>query len=254
MVKQAYQQGSILRGTCRRRTGVVGDQVKFPTLGRSTAQVKTPQADVIPANVSWGRPVCTLENWHVAEYTDIFDDAATNVDERAELAMSFGMALGRREDQWMIDALKAVSSPTQVTGAWGSTGHAKLADAKAKLMAQGVAENARICMVAPATRFTDFAADDKLLSKDYQPNMPVAGQTFTTPFGIDVKFMDTRSGEGGVDKGWVYEYFSMGVAIGIDARVEANYVPVKTSTLTTGLIKGGATVIDASGMIEVTFV
>jgi hypothetical protein len=33
-VKQAYQAESVLRGTMRTRTGVAGNTVKFPTIGK----------------------------------------------------------------------------------------------------------------------------------------------------------------------------------------------------------------------------
>ena len=43
-------------------------------------------------------------------YTDLFDQAETSIDKRAELALSNAMALGRAEDQLIIDALDAASS------------------------------------------------------------------------------------------------------------------------------------------------
>ena len=57
----------------------------------------------------------TLENWLAPEYTDIFDKATVNFDEKAELAQVIALALQRRRDQLVIDALDA-STPTETIG------------------------------------------------------------------------------------------------------------------------------------------
>ena len=49
-----------------------------------------------------------------AEYSDIFNQQKINFDERQELAQVVGNAIGRREDQIIIDALNAASAGSTV--------------------------------------------------------------------------------------------------------------------------------------------
>ena len=105
-VKQAYQAGGNLRMTTRVKTGVVGSTHQFPKFGKGLATQRLPQTDVIPMNVQQTNVVATIEDWNAPEYTDIFDQQKVNYSERAELATTIAMAIGRREDQLIIDAIE----------------------------------------------------------------------------------------------------------------------------------------------------
>ena len=120
MVKHAYQSAGKLRGAVTLRSGVVGDTYKFRKMGKGLANQKASQADVTPMDISHSLVTCTLENWNAPEYTDIFDAAEVNFDEKSELASVIAMALGRREDQLVIDALNAATSThTAITATSG---------------------------------------------------------------------------------------------------------------------------------------
>jgi hypothetical protein len=95
-VKQAYQGMSNLRNTVTLRANVTGGTYRFRALGKGLANQKASQADVTPMDVTNSTQTATLENWNAPEYTDIFDQAAVNFDEQAELAEAIGMALTRR--------------------------------------------------------------------------------------------------------------------------------------------------------------
>ena len=84
-VKQAYQVESVLRGTTRMRTGVQGNTVKFPKIGKGVATARVPQTDVTPLNVTYSQITATMEDYIAAEYSDIFHQSHINFDERREL-------------------------------------------------------------------------------------------------------------------------------------------------------------------------
>ena len=113
-VHQAYQSAAVLRGAARTRTGVVGDTVKFPKVGKGQASPRTPQTDVVPINAAFSQVTCTLSDFVAAEYSDVFNQAKVNFDERQELAQVVGNAIGRREDQIIIDALNSASAGSSV--------------------------------------------------------------------------------------------------------------------------------------------
>ena len=123
-VHQAYQGAAVLRGAARTRTGVVGDTVKFPKVGKGSASVRTPQTDVVPINGEFSQVSVSLTDFVAAEYSDVFNQAKVNFDERQELAQLVGNAIGRREDQVIIDALDAASAGSTVAKTVVTTGSA----------------------------------------------------------------------------------------------------------------------------------
>ena len=104
-VKQAYQGKAQLVGAVRQRRGVEGSTVKFPKVGRGVATPRIGQTDVTPLNVGFSNVTLTLEDWIAAEYSDIFSQAKVNFDERQELVQVVASAMGRRQDQLILDAL-----------------------------------------------------------------------------------------------------------------------------------------------------
>ena len=103
-VHQAYQASATLRNVARMRTGVEGSTAKFPILAKGSASVRTPSTDVVPLNGTFSSVTATLTDYVASEYSDIFNQAKINFDERQELAKLVGNAIGRREDQIIIDA------------------------------------------------------------------------------------------------------------------------------------------------------
>ena len=114
MVKQAYQGSAELDGTVTERNNVTGDTYNFRLIGKGIANQKASADDVTPMDVAHSLQVATLANWLAPEYTDIFDQAEVNFDEKLELAQVIAHALGRRKDQIIIDALDA-STPSTTT-------------------------------------------------------------------------------------------------------------------------------------------
>ena len=106
-VHQAFQAQRALAGVVRERSGVEGNQVKFPKIGKGTATVRVPQTDVTPLNVSYSQVTATMSDFIAAEYSDIFNQQKVNFDERRELVQVVAGAIGRRMDQLVIDALNA---------------------------------------------------------------------------------------------------------------------------------------------------
>ena len=120
-VKQAYQGKAMLVGAVRQRRGVEGSTVKFPKVGRGVATARVTQTDVTPMNVGFSNVTCTLSDWNAAEYSDIFSQAKVNFDERSELVQVVGNAIGRRQDQLILDALAAASGTGTVANSIGGT-------------------------------------------------------------------------------------------------------------------------------------
>ena len=93
-VKHEYQGMKTLRECVTQRTNVTGESYKFARMGKGLANQKATQADVTPMDSSYARQTATLQNWNAPEYSDIFDQAEVNFDEKTELAQAIAKAIG----------------------------------------------------------------------------------------------------------------------------------------------------------------
>ncbi len=261
-VKHAYQGSGLLRNTVRVRTGVVGSTHRFPKLGKGTATLRVPQTDVVPMNVAHTNQTATLQDWNAAEYTDIFDQAAVNFEEKKELAMVIASAIGRREDQLILDALDAASTTLTVSTNIGGTGTdmntAKVRRAKRLLDDQGVPKGkGDRTLVISAIGLEALLGDSDATTIDKNVIKALFDGEISHWVGFDVIVMESRD-EGGLPlttatrTSYAYHKMSAGLAIGLDFRTEINYIPVKTSWLCNGIFKAGAVAVDALGIVEIT--
>jgi len=258
MVKHAYQGMGLLKGAVTVRNNVVGDTYKFRKMGKGTANQKATAADVDPMDVGHSMVTATLANWNAPEYTDIFDAAEVNFDEKQELANTIAGALGRRCDQLVIDAMDAIT-PTASDIVDGGTNltMAKVIDAQVALRDQGV-PNSELFAVIEAGGLGGLLNDNKATSGDYQAIKALVSGEINTLCGFNFIVIETRS-EGGltVASDVVDSYFfqrpAVGLAIGIDMKTEINYVPQKTAWLTNGMLKAGAVVRDLGGLVKVQY-
>lgn len=263
-VKHAYQGMGLIRPTVRVRTGVVGNQVKFPTVGKGLATPRgSTQTDITPMNVSHAKPSATLEDWVAPEYTDIFDQQKTNVDERAALATVIAGAISRREDQIILDAWDAATITNTVSDDEGGSGTnlntAKFRAAKKFLDAGGVPQADRHALIH-ANNLFGLLGDSDASTFDKNAVKALVDGAINVWLGFSIKTMETRD-EGGlpITTNVRTTYFhhggrmgATGHGVGIDFRTEVNYIAEKVSWLSNGLFSAGAVVIDVNGIVEVS--
>jgi hypothetical protein len=261
-VKHAYAGSSMLRSTVRLKTGVVGSTHRFPKMGKGTATQRIPQTDVIPMNVAHSNRTATLSDWNAPEYTDIFNQAEVNFSEQGELAQVIAGAIGRREDQLILDALDAASTTLTVSenigGANTNLNTAKVRRAKKLLVQQGVKfQRPNQTFVINAAALESLLGDSDANTVDKNAIKMLVDGEVTYWVGFEFKVMEDRT-EGGlpitgsVRTCYAYDKQAIGLAIGIDFRTEVNYIPHKTSWLANGIFKAGAVDIDALGIVEVS--
>lgn len=264
-VKQAYQSGGSLRQTTRVKTGVVGSTHRFPKFGKGLATPRLPQTDVIPMNVSQNFVTATIEDWNAPEYTDIFDQQKVNYSERAELAMTIAMAIGRREDQLIIDALETQRAAGGTAGSINiSTAAltvAELRTAAKHLDDQAVPPSDRHLIWSPTAK-EQLLGTTEATSSDFNTVRALVMGDIDTFVGFKFHMIETRD-EGGLpvpatNERRIYFYHggsrgSVGIAMGIEFRTTVDWIAEKTSWLSNGLFAAGAIVIDALGMGDIHF-
>lgn len=260
-VKHAYQDKAKLRETVRVKTGVVGSTHRFPKLGAGIASRRVKQTDVVPMNLQHTNATATLEDWNAAEYTDVFDEGKTNISERMELAASIAKAIGRREDQLIIDALEATATTlnvaTTVGGAATDLNVDKLRRIGRLLGDNGVDEDEEVTFIGSHTGKEALLGETAITSADFNSVRALVNGSIDTFLNMKYKWIASRA-EGGLDKtgairtSFAYAKSAVGHAIGMDARMEVNYIPTKTSWLANMLFSAGSIEIDAGGVVEVT--
>ena len=203
-VKQAYQGDAVLRDSVRMRTNVEGSTVKFPKIGKGTAQIRTPQTDVVPLNTSFSTVTATMENYIAAEYSDIFDQAKVNFDERQELAQVVGKAIARREDQIIIDVMEAASPGTTIANTVVTSGSAAASDlnigkiiaAKKAMDAANVPPTDRHAVIH-ANSLAGLLGDERAISGDFQNIKALVAGELNTMMGFQFHIVGDRD-EGGL--------------------------------------------------------
>jgi len=262
-VHQAYQASAVLRGAARMRTGVIGDAVKFPKVGKGQASIRVPQSDVVPINASFSSVSVSLADYVASEYSDIFNQQKVNFDERRELAQVVGNAIGRREDQILIDALQAASAGTTVAKNVVTSGSAansnlnvgKIIAAKKGLDAANVPMTDRH-FVIHANNLAGLMSDERAISSDFQTLQALVQGSINQMMGFTFHVVGDRD-EGGLPLAssdrtcFAFHRSALGCAVGIAPKTEINYIPEKTSFLVTSMLSMGAAAIDVTGIVDV---
>jgi len=256
-VKHAFQAAGKLRDTVTVRNGVVGDIYKFRAMGKGLANQKATSADVVAMGVSHSLISCTLANWNAPEYSDIFDQAEVNFDERQELAQTIAGALGRRLDQLILDALDAATPAASIASASTGLTLAKIIQTGKELNDKGVPSGDRHFVVS-AAGMEDMLGDSTITSADYNNVRALMAGDIDTFMGFKFHTIESRT-EGGLDiatsvrEGFGYHKSALGLAVGIDIKTEVNYIAQKTSWLCNGVMKAGAVARDGDGIVSVSW-
>lgn len=260
-VKQAYQGKAMLVGAVRQRRGVEGSTVRFPKVGRGVATPRITQTDVTPLNVGFSNVTCTLQDWNAAEYSDIFSQAKVNFDERQELVQVLGNAIGRRQDQLILDALTAASGTGTVSNDIGGSDTnlnvAKLREAKRLLDRANVPPEGRN-IILHASGLASLLSETAVTSSDFNTVKALVSGEINTFLGFTFHVLGDRTEGGLIIDGsldricFAFHKDAIGYAEGIAPRTEVNYIPEKTSFLVNSVFSAGAVAIDAEGIVKIT--
>ena len=267
-VKHEYQGMESLKSTVTVRTGVVGESYKFTRMGKGIANQKASQADLTPMDISHARQTATMSNWNAGDYTDIFDQAEVNFDERSELANTIAKALGRREDQLIIDAMAAVTFAAtndedpdtgRVFDDSASTNFTLdlIRDAAGHLD-DIESDSGDRHLVLRALALQKLLEDTDVTSSDFNTVKALVSGDLNSYMGFQIHKIGTRA-EGGLpgvaaDRvAFAYQKASIGIAIGLDMKTSIDWIPEKTSWLANGVFKAGAIAREPQGIVKLQF-
>lgn len=260
-VKQAYQASAMLVPAVRQRRGVEGSTVKFPKVGKGAATLRIAQTDITPLNVGFSSVTCTLQDWNAAEYSDIFSQAKVNFDERSELVKVVASAMGRRQDQLILDALAGSGTSLTVSNDIGASDSnmniAKLREAKRLMDKNNVPPDNRNIIIH-ANGLANLLSETTVTSSDFNTVKALVQGELNTYMGFKFHVLGDRAEgglaiDGSLDRVcFAFHRDALGYAEGIGMRTEINYIAEKTSWLVNEVFSAGAITIDAEGIVQIT--
>jgi len=260
-VKQAYQGQAKLVPAVRQRRGVEGSVVKFPKVGKGVATIRVPQSDVTPLNVGFSSVTLTLSDYNAAEYSDIFSQAKVNFDERQELVQVVAGAMGRRQDQMILDALTASSTSLTVANSIGGANTnmniTKLSEAQRLMDKNNVPPDGRNIIIH-ANGLANLLSETSVTSSDFNSVKALVQGELNTYLGFTFHVLGDRSEgglaiDGSLDRScFAFHKDAVGYGEGIAMRTEINYIAEKTSWLVNEVFSAGAVAIDDEGIVKIT--
>ena len=257
-VKHAYQGMKTLRECVKTRNNVVGDKYDFRLMGKGTATQRTgSSADVVPMGIAHSLKPATLLDYEAPEYTDIYDAATVNFDEVVELAQTIAGAMGRRDDQSIIDALNT-STTTAVGDGTKALDLAAITEAAQALNKVEAPMEDRFFLVEEKG-LNDLLNDSTITSADYNSVRLLMSGEIDTFMGFKWKIVGSGRAEGGlpyvttVRTGFAFHKSAIGHAVGIDMKTRVDWVAHKASWLSLGMWKAGSVAIDIEGIIPVEY-
>lgn len=253
----AYQRmGSALGNMTRKKTGIVGKSTTFQKSGKGRAGQKSRHGLVPIMNIDKSVVECTLQEDFAADYIDAFDELKIQHDERAVANQTITGAIGRRVDDYILDALSLATTHTIVDGGTGLT-ETKISQAFVKLGdAEVPADGMRYLPVSPVG-WTDLLAFPTFSDADYvgAENLPFGGQGFVAKYyyGFMVFQHTGLVKTGNVRQTYGFHMTAVAQATGADLALEAVWESQRHSTFVKGTMSMGACMIDDLGIVPIAF-
>jgi len=250
----AYQRLSAkLRPTVRTKTGIVGKQTTFQTIGKATASQKARNGEVSLNNIDHTPVPCTLQDWYSAELVDKLDELKINHNERQAVATSLAAALGRKDDELITNVMTAatVASGNETVDTGGMT----LPKCETVFEAMGNADvpddGQRYLIVGPQ-QWTDLMNISQFSNADYiggdELPYPMIGYAAKRWFSFIVMPFSGLPKAGNVRSCFAYHSSAVGHASQADISLDITWQGKNQGHLFVGSMATGACQIDAAGL------
>jgi hypothetical protein len=255
-VKIAYQGIKSLRNTVRVKTGVIGSTHRFPKAGAGVATQHNRGNDVVAMNAGRSKVTVTLSDWDAFDYEDIMDINKLNFDDKKIIADNTVKAIGRREDQLIIDALAAGFGQNLVGNGTAAFSVALLGDAAQMLDSKNVPSEGRT-LIYSSKQKEQLLNETAVTSADFNTVKALVQGDIDTFYGFKFIMIGGRT-EGGLPRAqgveqyaFAYHKDAVGLAIGKDMTTMVDWVAQKTAWQIGCVYSAGAVVIDADGVVAI---
>jgi len=282
LVKIEYRsRGFLLRDTVRMRTDIIGNTCQFRKVGQVVANQVAFQNTIAIQDPNFTAQTAILHKYAAGTGVDTIQDLTVNFDSKRELAFIVAMAIGRRSDQIILDAMSAAL--TGGTTVISDIGNAKLPDLntesnmtykKMRTVVGRFDQNAvpigeRFCSMS-GSNLRNVLQAEQIISRFYtsSDNVVDGNLNYKELLGMNIRILPDMvegglplfaAGSGGnpststtsVRACYAWHKMSTGMAIGQDMRTEVSYLPRETTYFVNGLFYAGAVVVDNRGIFQI---
>lgn len=255
--QNTYQAMRKLADTTQMIRGVVGDAYKFKLAGLVDMHLRgAAQSDIPQSDVSYSAPTITFDNYILNLPTDIFDQAEVNANERQNLVNVHAKAIGRREDQFKIDALNASATTKLVPDVGTNMTVAKLRETSELLNDDEVPDDGRHIAIH-ASGLRSLLAEAETTSTDFSTVRSLMNGEINSFMGFQFHTLGNRA-IGGLPKvgdirtSFAWHMDSTGMAFGIDPTITVDWDPRIQSWITISKMRAGAVAIDNLGIVKIS--
>lgn len=266
-IQQLQQdKGTRLRGSVDVDPKVVGDRAYYNQLGATfTTPRNVRHADTEYTDTPHSRRMVTLGSHDVADLLDKDDSVQILTDPTNSYSQAFAMAMGRTQDNTIVDAFTATAS-TGKTGtgteafptsthqiAHGSEGMtiAKMLDAKEVLDSNEVDDEERFAVLA-AKQYRNLLATTEITNSDYNTVKALVNGQIDSFLGFTFKRLERLNVASQIRSCIFWQKMSMKLAIGINPTGRVSEMANKRySTQVYYEGRFGCTRMDAVGVVEV---
>lgn len=261
-VKADYQSAGVIPKTAvQSRLNVVGRFEEFRKMGKVVANKIAYQDAVTPQDPQFDKVRAEIEKYTCATATDKIQDLTVNIDTKRDLARVVGMAMGRRQDQIIIDSM--VGNAGLVIPAGGTNfDFAKVRAVNARFNALAVPPEMRHIIISAEAESALLNVEQ--FTNNFFTNVGVGPGRITSgtlngsfTMGLNWHVIPEMPDEGGLPKTgnirscFAWHQWSVGLGVGQDMRTEVNYEFQKTTWLINGIFSMGGINIDNNGIIEI---
>jgi len=249
-----------LDNTTQVRRGVVGSIFHEKVAGQVLLHDRGAyQSDISPSDVSYTDVQLTFNDRVALFPTDIFEQATVNANEQMNLAKQSAMAIARREDQIVINALEATTTTPIAAGGTNLTVD-KLLEAKLALDAANVPPEDRF-FVMHANQARSLLQETQVSNANYNTSRVLANGMIDTFLGFKfITFGDMLEGglplAAGIRTNFAFQMDAVLMAYGqftgmSNPGINIDWDPRRQSHLVIPRLRAGAKVILDNGVVPV---
>lgn len=255
-----YQAVGRLRGTVRELHGLVGDAYKLKYMDKIQMQKHGAfNADIPRTNVTTTAPSISFDDYELKTSIDEFEQLNFNADALRGFAMDHADAIGRREDQFIIDALSSGATKSVAAGGDNMTVE-KLREAY-KLLADDEVDGDEMYLIMGSDQHQSLMGETEYTSSIFNAAKPLVNPGIAGLVGEFMGFNLIILGdrpEGGLPvASSVRECFAFAknsTTLGYRMDPQTRMIPVEheARTETLSLVSAGAVVGDARGVVKIS--
>jgi hypothetical protein len=257
-----YQGRRTLEEGVQVRRGVIGDAYKWPRIGPAVMELRGAPQSIIPASdVTHTQVTTSFEDRILNTPTDIFQQAQVNASERQALAFDHAMAVGRRTDQIIINALAASGTTNTIVNGGTNMSVAKLRQASFLLNEDNVDPMNRFIAMHPS-QLKALLAETETTSSDFNTVKALVSGEIDSFMGFKFFLIAERT-EGGLPKtgdirtAFAWQQRAMGMAFAgfeggqANPSVTVDWDPLRQSWLTISKLRAGASALQPVGIVDI---